>query len=309
MGRLKIREIYIYNSQNLPLQLPLISSILQYFFSAFTSALILWSKVEDISWLCQINKIITIITLDEIWFSQWEDDISETWYFWDPIFLRSDISETWYFWDLIFLRPNISETQYFWDPIFLGPDITGTQYVWDPIFLRIDISETRYFQDLIILRPNISENRYFWCLIFLTILDYFSLFTTISEFFVTFLMDIFGCLFWPHKIYSRSRSFEHFLLLFLSILKDQISLLNGTLYSSPKCLLWTFAKNFMLGSQLTQNWNFIQKNDVFSKIFTEKNIFLETSALALKEHIVRHHLEKTRTFYLLREKKTSTFVW
>ena len=96
-------------------------------------------------------------------------------------------------------------------------------------------------------------------------------------------------------------------LFFLSILKDQISLLNGTLYSSPKCLLWTFAKNFMTGSQLTKNWNFIQKNDVFSKIFTEKTIFLETSALALKEHILRHHLEKIRTFYLLREKTSKHF--
>ena len=96
-------------------------------------------------------------------------------------------------------------------------------------------------------------------------------------------------------------------LFFLSILKDQISLLNGTLYSPPKSLLWTFAKNFMSGSQLTKNWNFIQKNDVFSKIFTEKTIFLETSALALKEHILRHHLEKIRTFYLLREKINKHF--
>ena len=92
-------------------------------------------------------------------------------------------------------------------------------------------------------------------------------------------------------------------LFFLSILKDQISLLNGALYGSPKCFLWTFAKNVMTGSQLIKIGFFPQKNDVFSKNFTEKNTFLETSAPALKGHIVRHHLEKTRTFYLLREKK------
>ena len=96
---------------------------------------------------------------------------------------------------------------------------------------------------------------------------------------------------------------------FLLILKDQISLLNGALYGSPKVSLWTFAKNVMTGSQLTKNGFPPPKNDVFSKNFTEKNTFLETSAPALKGHIVRHHLEKTRTFYLSREKKTSTFVW
>ena len=98
-------------------------------------------------------------------------------------------------------------------------------------------------------------------------------------------------------------------LFFLSILKDQISLLNGALYGSPKVPLWTFAKNVMTGSQLTKNGFSPKKIDVFSKNFTEKNTFLETSAPALKGHIVRHHLEKTRTFYLSREKKTSTFVW
>ena len=92
---------------------------------------------------------------------------------------------------------------------------------------------------------------------------------------------------------------------FLLILKDQISLLNGALYGSPKVPLWTFAKNVMTGSQLTKNGFFPQKNDVFSKNFTEKNTFLETSAPALKGHIVRHHLEKTRMFYLLKEKKQS----
>ena len=94
---------------------------------------------------------------------------------------------------------------------------------------------------------------------------------------------------------------------FLLILKDQISLLNGALYGSPKVPLWTFAKNVMTGSQLTKNEFFPQKNDVFSKNFTEKHTFLETSAPALKEHIVRHHLEKTRTFYLSREKKNKHF--
>merc|ERR1719203_1992949 len=95
---------------------------------------------------------------------------------------------------------------------------------------------------------------------------------------------------------------------FLSILKDQISLLNGALYGSPKVTLWTFAKNVMTGSQLTKNGFFPQKNDVFSKNFTEKHTFLETSAPALKEHIVRHHLEKTRTFYLSREKKKQALL-
>ena len=94
---------------------------------------------------------------------------------------------------------------------------------------------------------------------------------------------------------------------FLLILKDQISLLNGALYGSPKVFLWTFAKNVMTGSQLTKNGFSPPKNDVFSKKFTEKNTFLETSAPALKGHIVRHHLEKTRTFYLLREKTNKHF--
>ena len=116
------------------------------------------------------------------------------------------IPDTWYFWYLIFLRPVISVTWYFWDPIFLKPDISEIQYFWDPIFLR---SVTWYFWDAIFLRLNISETRYFWCLIFLTIWDYFWSFCD-------FLMDIFGFLFlfWKHKIYSWSRSFEHFLLLF-----------------------------------------------------------------------------------------------
>ena len=92
-----------------------------------------------------------------------------------------DISDTRYFWDPIFLRPNISETQYFWDPIFLRPDISENRYFWDPIFLRPDISETRYFWVPIFLM-----------LIFLSILGYFRQFKTISEVFVTFLMDIFG---------------------------------------------------------------------------------------------------------------------
>ena len=63
----------------------------------------------------------------------------------------------------------------------------------------------------------------------------------------------------------------------------------------------------MTGSQLTKNGFSPPKNDVFSKNFTEKNTFLEMSAPALKGHIVRHHLEKTRTFYLLREKTNKHF--
>ena len=130
-------------------------------------------------------------------------DISETRYFWDPTIMRPDISETRHFWDPMFLRKDIYETQYFWDPIFLRSNISETRYeikyFWDLIFLRSDISETQYFWDPIFLMPNIS--------------DYFRLFETISDLFVTFLMDIFGFLFWKHKIYSWSRSFEHFLLL------------------------------------------------------------------------------------------------
>ena len=104
------------------------------------------------------------------------------------------ILDTWYFWYLIFLRLDISETQYFCDPIFLRPDISETWYFWDLIFLRSDSSETQYFWDPIFLVPNISD------------------------LFVTFLMDIFGFLFRKHKIYSRSQSFEHFLLLFIFVL-------------------------------------------------------------------------------------------
>ena len=91
----------------------------------------------------------------------------------------------------IFLRPDISVIRYFWDPICLRLDISETQYFWDLIFLRPDIFETRYFWAPKCLRPDISETRYFWCLIFLSILGYFSLFRTISE----FLMDICGFLF------------------------------------------------------------------------------------------------------------------
>ena len=59
---------------------------------------------------------------------------------------------------------------------------------------------------------------------------------------------------------------------FLSILKDQISLLNGALYGSPKCFLWTFAKNIMTGSQLTKNWFFPKKMMFFEKISQKKYI-------------------------------------
>ena len=185
--------------------------------------------------------------IPDTWY-YWYLIFTETRYFWDPIFLWPDISDTRYFWDPIFLRPDISETQYFcdtiflWlyisvtpyfcDSIFLWPDIFETQYFWDlyfwdPIYLRVHISETQFFWDPIFLRPDISETQYFWCPIFLTLLGYFSLFRTISELFVTFLMDMFGLLFWKHKIYSRSQSFEHFFLLF------EIQILHRSLYGLP----------------------------------------------------------------------------
>ena len=61
------------------------------------------------------------------------------------------------------------------------------------------------------------------------------------------------------------------------------------------------------GLAVDQKRNFFPKKICFSKIFTEKNIFLETSDKALKGNIIRHHLEKTRTFYLLREKINKHF--
>ena len=100
------------------------------------------------------------------------------------------IFDTLYFWYPIFLIPNISGAQYFWYLIFLRPDISETRYLWDPILLIPDISKTQYFWDLIFLSPDISETWYFWDPTFLTILLYFSLFKTISEFFATLLMDI-----------------------------------------------------------------------------------------------------------------------
>ena len=66
--------------------------------------------------------------------------LTDTLYFWYPIFL---ISDTLYFWYPIFLIPdifpipNISDTRYiwygtwyFWYPIFIIPDINDTQYIW-----------------------------------------------------------------------------------------------------------------------------------------------------------------------------------
>ena len=197
-------------------------------------------------------------------------NISETWYFWEPIFLRliflrPVISETRYFWDSIFLwphisvtryfcdpiflRPNICETRYFWDPIFLRPDISETRYFWDPIFLRPGISEIRYFWDPIFLRPYISETQYFWCPIFLTLLGYFSLFRTIFEFFVTFLMDIFEFLFWKHKIYSRSRSFEHFLLLFTFGIFLFVAVRHGDKLEFSCLVPWVKTTNYIILSQ------------------------------------------------------------
>ena len=66
-------------------------------------------------------------------------------------------------------------------------------------------------------------------------------------------------------------------------------------------------QKFHDGFAVDQKPIFFQKNDVFSKKFREKTIFLEMSAPALKAHIVRHHLEKTRTFYLSREKINKHF--
>ena len=57
---------------------------------------------------------------------------------------------------------------------------------------------------------------------------------------------------------------------FLLILKDQISLLNGALYGSPKVSLWTFAKNVMTGSQLTKNGFPPPKMMFFQKISQKK---------------------------------------
>ena len=144
--------------------------------------------------------------------------------------MKPNISETRYFWDPIFLRPNISETRYFWDLIFLRPNIYETQYLWDPIFLRPDIYETRYLWDQIFLRPDIPDAWYFWCLIFLSISVYLRLFLIFCD----FLMDIFQFLFWKHKICSRSRSFEQFLLLFC------IDILSPGCYPADcSCLLYT----------------------------------------------------------------------
>ena len=51
-----------------------------------------------------------------------------------------------------------------------------------------------------------------------------------------------------------------------------------------------------------------QKIDVFPKIHTVKTLYRLTSPLAIKYHIVRYNIEKTRMIYLSTEKNTSTFV-
>ena len=53
----------------------------------------------------------------------------------------------------------------------------------------------------------------------------------------------------------------------------------------------------------------VQKIDVFPKIHTVKTLYRLTSPLAIKYHIVRYNIQKTRMIYLSTEKNTSTFVW
>ena len=75
----------------------------------------------------------------------WKLILTDTLYFWYPIFL---ISDTLYFWYPIFLIPdifpipNISDTRYIW---------YGTWYFWYPIFIIPNINDIRYFW-------------YFWCM-------------------------------------------------------------------------------------------------------------------------------------------------
>ena len=61
--------------------------------------------------------------------------LTDTLYFWYPIFLISDISDTQYFWYPIYFRYIWYGTwyfwyPYFWYPIFIIPDINDTQYIW-----------------------------------------------------------------------------------------------------------------------------------------------------------------------------------
>ena len=76
---------------------------------------------------------------------KWKLILTDTLYFWYPIFL---ISDTLYFWYPIFLIPdifpipNISDTRYIW---------YGTWYFWYPIFIIPNINDIRYFC-------------YFWCM-------------------------------------------------------------------------------------------------------------------------------------------------
>ena len=78
----------------------------------------------------------------------WKLILTDTLYFWYPIFL---ISDTLYFWYPIFLIPNIfpipniSDTRYIW---------YGTWYFWYPIFIIPDINDIQYFWYF----------WYFWCM-------------------------------------------------------------------------------------------------------------------------------------------------
>ena len=61
------------------------------------------------------------------------------------------------------------------------------------------------------------------------------------------------------------------------------------------------------GPKNHQKMELCQKNDVFHKIHTVKTLFLLTSPLAIKCHIVRCNIEKTRVIYPLTEKKYEHF--
>ena len=50
-----------------------------------------------------------------------------------------------------------------------------------------------------------------------------------------------------------------------------------------------------------------QKIDVFPKIHTVKTLYRLTSPLAIKYHIVRYNIQKTRMIYLSTEKRNEHF--
>ena len=95
--------------------------------------------------------------------------ISDTRYFWYPIFPIPNISDTryiwydtWYFW-----------YPYFWYTIFLIHHISDTQYLLYPIFMITDKSDTLYFWCVWYMNLFPMPNRghyYAACAIFLYIL-------------------------------------------------------------------------------------------------------------------------------------------